>query len=134
MADFKGTQPLTIKGWPFLVMEYGVRQKNKDATGIIIRVTQDRCPYLQQCSEDCTCPTWLLVKYFKDVTGSILKPIINKLLNTACSKYVFQKLEPIFWPSVAKVSPAHWKLLFKGEGSYSRSHARLEWRAMQYYF
>lgn len=107
MADFKSTQPLTIKGWPFLVMEYGVRQKNKDATGIITRVTQDRCPYLQQCSEDCTCPTWLLVKYFKDVTGSILKPIINKLLNTACSKYVFQKLEPIFWPSVANVSPAH---------------------------
>lgn len=91
MADFKGTQPLTIKGWSFLVMEYGVRQKNKEATGIT-RVTQDRCPYLQQCSEDCICSTQLLVKYFKDLTGFILKPIINKLLNTACSKYVFQKL------------------------------------------
>lgn len=29
MADFKGTQPLTMRGWPYRVMEYGVRQKKQ---------------------------------------------------------------------------------------------------------
>lgn len=42
--------------------------------------------------------------------GFILKPIINKLLNTACSKHVFQKLLPTFLQSVTNMDQIHLKL------------------------
>lgn len=42
--------------------------------------------------------------------GFILKPIINKLLNTACSKHVFQKLLPTSVQSVTNMDQIHLKL------------------------
>jgi hypothetical protein len=85
-------------------------------------VFKEWVPLSPQCPGDYKCSNQILIKYFKDVSqsqinsvmhqqaGFILKPIINKLLNTACSKHVFQKVLPTFMQSVTSMYQIHLKL------------------------